>query len=108
MAQEEIIKQLKQYCALLSSSGIPVDKAFLYGSWAKNQASDSSDIDVLIVSKVFDFPNDLLKAKAWRVTEMINIKIEPYTVGIKKFTTDNISPLLQIIKKEGIEILPLD
>jgi predicted nucleotidyltransferase len=104
MAKGEVIKILKNYCLLLSSSGIPVYKAFLYGSYSRNEATPDSDIDILIVSELFDKQNDMLKVRAWRLTEKINNKIEPYIIGLQKFETDNISPILQIIKKEGIEI----
>jgi predicted nucleotidyltransferase len=104
MAQGEIIEILKKYCLLLNSSGIPVYKAFLYGSYSRNEASSDSDIDILIVSKLFDTQNDMLKAKAWRLTEQVDNKIEPYIVGLQKFKTDEVSPLLQMVKNEGIEI----
>ena len=86
------------------SSWISVSRAFLYGSYARNEASPDSDIDILIVSPVFDDQNDLLKIKVWRLTEKVNNKIEPYIIGLRKFTTDDVSPLLQVVKREGIEI----
>ena len=104
MTQSEIIKLVKKYCLSLSSFGIPVTKAYLYGSWARNEANENSDIDVMVVSPIFDKQNDLLKAKAWRATENFDLRIEPYTVSLKKFMNDDVSPLLQIVKKEGLEI----
>ncbi|MBU0489031.1 MAG: nucleotidyltransferase domain-containing protein [Bacteroidetes bacterium] len=96
---------MKRYCLLLNASGIPVEKAFLYGSYSRGDARLHSDIDVAIVSSAFDTSNDLLKAKAWRLTEHIDIKIEPYTIGLQRFLTDDVSPLLQIVRQEGIEIV---
>jgi len=104
MAQSEVIELLKKYCMLLNISGIAVTKAFLYGSYSRGDATNESDIDIMIVSAAFDTDDDLIKAKAWRLTEKINLKIEPYTVGLQKFLNDDVSPLLQIVKKEGIEI----
>lgn len=91
---------------MLNSSGIPVDKAFLYGSYSRNEATDDSDIDIMIVSKIFDDSNtsDLVKAKVWRLTEETKVKIEPYIVGLQRFIYDDVSPLMQIVRKEGIEI----
>ncbi|OFX42335.1 MAG: hypothetical protein A2046_04055 [Bacteroidetes bacterium GWA2_30_7] len=105
MAKNEVIDLLRKYCNLLSISGIPVEKAFLYGSYLHDTANSESDIDVMIISKVFDKNDDLLKAKAWRLTEKIDLKIEPYTVGLQKFLTDDVSPLLQLVKQEGFEII---
>jgi predicted nucleotidyltransferase len=104
MAQIEIIDLIKRYILLLNASGIPVEKAFLYGSYSRGDEHAESDIDVMIISTVYDSHNDKLKARAWLLTENIDIRIEPYTVGLKKYLSDEISPLLQIVKKEGIEI----
>ncbi|MFH0865737.1 MAG: hypothetical protein V1904_06055 [Bacteroidota bacterium] len=48
--------------------------------------------------------NDKLRAKAWTLTENVDVRIEPYTIGLQKFLNDDVSPLLQIIRKEGLEI----
>ena len=71
MSRNEVLEVLKKYCILLNSSGIPLEKAFLYGSYSREDATDKSDIDIMIVSSVFDTNNDILKAKAWRLTEQI-------------------------------------
>jgi predicted nucleotidyltransferase len=104
MAQVEIIDLVRKYILLLNASGIPVVKAFLYGSYSRNEAQLDSDIDVMVISPVFDIHNDKIKAKAWLLSEKVDVRIEPYTVGVKKFLSDDISPLLQIVKKEGLEI----
>lgn len=49
MDQREVVKKIKKYCSLLSKKGIEIDRAFLYGSWAKDEASDDSDIDVILI-----------------------------------------------------------
>ena len=104
MAQSEVIELIKQYCALLIISGIPVDKAFLFGSYANGNATSESDIDIMLVSKLFDASDADANIKAWSFTRKIDTRIEPYTVGLQQFLTDDGSPLLQIVKQEGIEI----
>ena len=104
MAQNEVIELLKQYCLLLNISGIPVEKAFLYGSYARGEATADSDIDIMLVSRIFDASDADADIKAWSFTRKIDARIEPYTVGLQKFLTDDVSPLLQIVKQEGIEI----
>ena len=104
MAHEDFIKLLHKYIILIKASGIPVSKAFLYGSYARNEANENSDIDVMLISEIFDQNNDKIRAKAWMATEKIDVRIEPYMVGLHKFLSDNVSPLLQIVKREGIEI----
>ncbi len=104
MSQKQVIALLRKYLIVLSEEGIPIDKAFLYGSYARNEASKESDIDVMLVSKIFDIKNDPISGKAWRLTMLVDARIEPYMVGEKKFHQDEYSPLLQIVKQEGIEI----
>jgi len=105
MAQGEIIELLKKYIMLLNSEGISVTKAFLYGSYLNNTASETSDIDVMIVSGNFEETDDITAGKIWRLTRKVNSKIEPFIVSIKRFNSDFSSPLVSKIKSEGIEIV---
>ncbi|RPH30053.1 MAG: nucleotidyltransferase domain-containing protein [Bacteroidales bacterium] len=41
-------KIVRQYVANLNKGGVKIYKAYLFGSYARNQASDNSDIDVLL------------------------------------------------------------
>jgi hypothetical protein len=43
-----------RYCAQLGMMGIHVDRAILYGSHARGEAKEGSDIDILIVSADFE------------------------------------------------------
>jgi hypothetical protein len=56
------------------------------------------------VSDQFDVSNDFLAGKIWALTRNVNSRIEPFIVGSKKFENDEISPIIQIVKKEGLEI----
>jgi hypothetical protein len=50
MAEESIIKLVKKYLHSLTKQGIPVQYGILFGSWAKGQPHEWSDIDVMVVS----------------------------------------------------------
>ncbi|MBI9039115.1 MAG: nucleotidyltransferase domain-containing protein [Bacteroidales bacterium] len=104
MSQKQVIEILKKYIHILYNEGIPVERAFLYGSYAKGEATPESDIDVMLVSKIFEKNNDKLIGKTWRLTTEVDSRIEPYIVGKKRFLTDEYSPLLEIVRQEGIEI----
>ncbi len=105
MAQREVIELVKKYVVLLNAEGISVNRAFLYGSYSNDTASDTSDIDVLIVSDKYDETDDEVAGKIWNLTRRINTKIEPFLIGIKKFRNDDSSPLVSMIKTKGIEIV---
>jgi uncharacterized protein len=53
----EITAIIAQYCAQLEAMGIRVERAILFGSHARGEAKDGSDIDVLIVSSDFETLN---------------------------------------------------
>ena len=104
MAQREAIRKIKKYLKILNEAGIKIEKAFLFGSYANNNMTDESDIDIMIVSQDFDVNNDVITGKVWNLTRSVDPRIEPYMVGKYKFENDDVSPLLQIVKKEGVLI----
>lgn len=104
MSQKQVIGILKKYIHILYNEGIPVERAFLYGSYAKDEASTESDIDVMLVSKIFDKNDDKLIGKTWRLTTEVDSRIEPFIVGTTRFLNDEYSPLIEIVRQEGIEI----
>ena len=105
MANSEVVDLIRKYVLLLNAEGISVYKAYLFGSYSTDSASDSSDIDVMIVSDKFDETDDLAAGKIWKLTRKINTKIEPFLIGIKKYRDDSSSPFVSMIKTNGIEIV---
>jgi len=71
-----VLKTVRQYASAVIKELAP-DAIVLYGSYAKDNARDDSDIDVAII---FDgFTGDWLKtsARLWHLTEDISFDIEP-------------------------------
>jgi predicted nucleotidyltransferase len=101
MALREVIEMLKRYLSVLRSEGIVIEKAFLYGSYLHGAATPDSDIDILIVT---ENETDNLTGKAWSLTRRVNSKIEPYLVGKARFYGDENSPLIDWVKRSGLEI----
>jgi predicted nucleotidyltransferase len=56
-ATRPIATTIACYCALLEEMGIHVEQALLFGSHARGEAKDGSDIDVLIISADFETLN---------------------------------------------------
>ena len=101
MVKREVIEILKKYLLVLRSEGITVDKAYLYGSYLTNTDTVDSDIDILIVTESED---DYMTGKIWSLTRKVNSKIEPYLVGKGRFNSADSSPLIDLVKKTGLEI----
>ena len=104
MSQADAIAIARAYVSILREAGINIDKAFLYGSHARNEATEDSDIDIMLVSRVFDTSDDYILSKPWLYTTKIDHRIEPIAVGLKRFNTDDTSPIIEIVRRTGIEI----
>ncbi len=104
MVDKEIIIIIKDYLKVLEGKGLHISKAYLYGSQAKGIASKDSDIDLMLVSPLFDDDSDKYARLIWYSASEVSYKLEPITIGEKKFLSDQYSPLIGIVKKEGIEI----
>jgi len=101
MSETRVIKIILRYLENLKKAGIEIDLVYLYGSFARNEADENSDIDVALISSIFDECDDSKRAKVWSLSIRQDHRIEPYTIGLNKFNSDNFSPIIQIIKKEG-------
>jgi predicted nucleotidyltransferase len=104
MLQQDAINIVRRYVANLNNAGVVISKAYLFGSYARNQASDASDIDVLLVSDAFDTDDDSILSKPWSPKFRIDFRIEPVAIGTKRFQSDDSSLIIEVVRKEGIEI----
>jgi len=92
--RSEITDIIARYCAQLGALGIRVDQAILFGSHARGEAKEGSDIDVLIVSSDFASLNTRERmeqlgtaaARLWQPIEAIActpaelVQVEPATL----------------------------
>lgn len=99
MDNAEVIKKLKKYKKLLSKF-IKFDAMILFGSHAKGNAHENSDVDVAIV--VDELSGDYFSTRPllWKVRREIDDRIEP--VLIEKSHDD--SGFLSEIMKHGVII----
>ncbi|MEK7720390.1 MAG: nucleotidyltransferase domain-containing protein [Bacteroidota bacterium] len=104
MLQQDAINIVRQYVSNLNDAGVVIFKAYLFGSYARNQANENSDIDVLLVSDAFDTDDDVILSQPWSPKYRKDYRIEPVAIGRKRFQTDDNSIILEIVRKEGLEI----
>ena len=104
MLQKDALNIARQYVSNLNRAGIEIYKAYLFGSYARNQANEGSDIDILLVSDVFDTDDDIILSKPWSPKYRHDYRIEPVAVGKKLFQTADNSMILEVVQQEGIEI----
>lgn len=101
---KEIKKTVKRYIEALEKDGLPVEKALIFGSYARGQNRHNSDIDVVVISPEFGKnrikEGQYLFKKAWR----IDSRIEPIPYHPRDYRENNLSPLLNEIKKSAIDV----
>jgi predicted nucleotidyltransferase len=94
----------KEYLKEVRRLGIKVDKAYLFGSYAKGKVWEGSDLDICIISSTFgkDYYNDkmLLNKAALKV----NLLIEPVAYSPADFA-NKYDSLADEIRRFGIAII---
>lgn len=101
MAKRELLKIIRQYITLIKANGYNVKSVYLFGSYAKNNNNDDSDIDIaIILNNVNDYFDTLVELMKLR--REINLYIEPHPIAEKDFKSH---PLFEEINKVGYKIV---
>ena len=100
----DVLTIAKNYIAYLGQVGIPVSSAYLYGSYAKGQQRDASDIDICVVSPSFagkNFFDEMVRLNQLGLKIDSRIETVPYT---QEDLDDKYSSLANEIRNTGIQI----
>lgn len=98
MDKSEALEIVRKYKAAVSKV-LPVTRVCLFGSYAKGNYREESDIDVAVfVSQLADNYFDDVPL-LWRTTRKVSTSIEPVLFG-----PDEWSPLRDEVERTGIEV----
>lgn len=101
MANQSVIETAKQYLRLIPTD-LGVKKAYLFGSYAKGNEREDSDIDIAII--VQNMPDFFFTQKLlMKLRRSIDLRIEPHPIKEQDFNSSN--PFAFEIKNTGIEII---
>lgn len=103
MYQKEDINKIIQRFISLVSQEFPVRTLYLFGSYAKGNANDSSDIDIAIVSDKFEGRRfwDREKLGKYVIKSSFDLEVHPFKT--EDFTDDN--PFVKEILETGQKIV---
>ena len=97
---DRINKIIKKYLFALKKNNIPVKKAILFGSYANGSNSKWSDIDLAIVSELFEGNRIDDRNKIRQITLSISSDLEVLPYKPEDFISDN--PFVKEIMHSGI------
>lgn len=100
----DALKTTKKYIGKLKRSGLTIDSAFMFGSFARGTQNKNSDIDVCVVSKSFgkDYFADIVKLRT--MTYDIDYRLEPVPLTPMDLN-DPYSSLSTEIRNFGVKIV---
>ena len=100
MVDQGIIDVVKKYVMLLPKS-FGVKRVYVFGSFAKGQAHEASDIDIALVlanlPDLFDAQKRLMQLR-----RKVDLRIEPHPIKLEDFNDSN--PFADELVRTGVEI----
>jgi len=94
---------IDRYIQALDRNNIPIKEAILFGSYAKGNYQKWSDIDIALVSDIFEGNRIDDKDKIRRITLSISSEIEVIPFAPDDFNLQN--PLAKEILKTGTKLI---
>ncbi len=102
--QREVKNKISDFVSHLKRQyGLSVDSVYLFGSYARGREREDSDIDICIISPLFDKEDAL--SYLWTRRRILDIQnlIAPVGFSPEDFR-ENYSPLIKEIKTYGVKI----
>jgi len=98
-------KKISDFIAYIALHNKRLQKAYLFGSYAKKNDKEYSDIDLaLIIDKLDDEERFDLQVQLMIPASDFDIRIEPHPISNENFSSGN--PFAEEIIKTGVEIEP--
>ena len=96
----DIVNKIKAYQLLIKQSTFPmkIEKVYLFGSYAKGNFRQDSDIDVALVVDKWQGDYFDVIPPIWKLTEQIDYRIEPHVI----VREEDYSGFLDEIQRTGI------
>jgi|SRR3989344_3130924 len=97
---KQVLSIASKFVSELQKSGIRVQNAYLFGSYAKGNPKSYSDIDVCVISPDFgkDFVDEIVKMK--QISRVVDDRIEPIPFDNERLQ-DPYDPLAAEIRRFG-------
>ena len=101
VTQQAALVEARQFLTELRALGVPLRQAVLFGSFARNEQHEHSDIDLALVADTFTGAA-FIDIKPFIRALVRHVTVEPHTFSPEQFTDWN--PFVQEIKRTGIVV----
>jgi len=102
MDKESAFESVKKYISFLKKNDFSIQKAYIFGSYAKGTFNDDSDIDLAVVMN--ELSNGFLtQVELMKISRRFDTRIEPHPFDEADFDTSN--PFAHEILATGVQIL---
>ncbi len=96
-------KIIDRYIAALRENNIPINQAILFGSYAQEKNSEWSDIDIALVSEIFEGDRFVDRGKIRKINLSVSSDLEILPYRPEDFTSDD--PFVKEILDTGVKIV---
>jgi len=84
VVESTMVSAIRRYLVVLPTVGIHANRAVLFGSFARGDADQDSDIDLIVIAPEFDAERHLDIVKhLWETTLLADNRVEPIPGGIR-------------------------
>ena len=99
---ENVISIARKYAELVKGSNLPIqiDKAYLFGSFAKGTPNKDSDIDIAFVVSNWEGGYFDTIVPIWGLCEKVDLRIEPHIID----PNEDYAYFLREVQRTGIEL----
>ena len=102
MDKRAAIKVVKKFITFLKENKFNVKKAYIFGSYARGNFNEDSDIDLAVV--ISNLPNTFdMQVQLMKLRRKFDTRIEPHPFDETDFNTSN--PFANEILRTGIQIV---
>lgn len=102
MDQKTAFSIVKNYITYLRRNNIAIERAYIFGSFARGNFNEDSDIDLALILKNLS-NNYIMQVELMKLGRKIDSRIEPHPFDESDFNTAN--PFANEILTKGIQII---
>jgi len=96
---------VRGYLRVLPKYGVHATRGIIFGSFARGESTEWSDIDLIVVAREFDVPyGPSLLENLWCATGETDNRIEPIPCGEREWETGDNRPIIEIARREGVVV----